>query len=106
MLDRMEKLARSGARDAARKMLEELAQMLENLQMARPGSPQDGGDDMQSALDELGDMIRRQQQLRDRTFREGQDQRRPRSSNSSRATRTSSAACRRTSRRCAISSTS
>jgi uncharacterized protein (TIGR02302 family) len=33
---------------------------------------------MQSALDELGDMIRRQQQLRDRTFRQGQDQRRQR----------------------------
>ncbi len=29
-----------------------------------------------SALDELGDMIREQQQLRDRTFRQGQDQRR------------------------------
>jgi uncharacterized protein (TIGR02302 family) len=34
------------------------------------------GDDMQQALDELGDMIRKQQQLRDRTFRQGQDQRR------------------------------
>jgi uncharacterized protein (TIGR02302 family) len=31
---------------------------------------------MQQALDELGDMIRQQQQLRDRTFRQGQDQRR------------------------------
>jgi hypothetical protein len=31
---------------------------------------------MMSALDELGDMIRKQQQLRDRTFQEGQDQRR------------------------------
>jgi uncharacterized protein (TIGR02302 family) len=31
---------------------------------------------MQSALDELSDMIRKQQQLRDRTFRQGQDQRR------------------------------
>ncbi len=79
MIDRMERLARSGARDAARKMLDELQQMLENLQMARPGQPGDqDGDDMQSALDELGDMIRRQQQLRDRTFREGQDQRRQR----------------------------
>jgi uncharacterized protein (TIGR02302 family) len=36
----------------------------------------DDGDDMNSALDELGDMIRKQQQLRDRTFRQGQDQRR------------------------------
>jgi uncharacterized protein (TIGR02302 family) len=77
MLDRMENLARSGNREAARRMLDDLQRMLENLQAARPGGPQDGEDDM-SALDELGDMIRRQQQLRDRTFREGQDQRRQR----------------------------
>src|SRR5262249_32955858 len=44
MIDRMEQLARSGNKDAARKLLEELQQMLENLQMARPGQP--GGDDM------------------------------------------------------------
>jgi uncharacterized protein (TIGR02302 family) len=75
MLDRMENLARSGNRDAARRMLDELQQMLENLQMARPGGQMDGEDDMNSALDQLGDMIRRQQQLRDRTFREGQNQR-------------------------------
>jgi uncharacterized protein (TIGR02302 family) len=78
MLDRMERLARSGARDAAKQMLDQLRQMLDNLQMARPGDQQDGDDDMQSALDELGDMINKQQQLRDRTFREGQDQRRQR----------------------------
>jgi hypothetical protein len=36
------------------------------------------GDDMMSALDELGDMIRQQQDLRDRTFRQGQDQRQQR----------------------------
>jgi uncharacterized protein (TIGR02302 family) len=78
MLDRMERLARSGARDAAKQMLDQLRQMLDNLQMARPGGQQDGGDDMQSALDELGDMIRRQQQLRDRTFGQGQEQRRQR----------------------------
>ncbi|HWL31563.1 MAG TPA: TIGR02302 family protein [Xanthobacteraceae bacterium] len=76
MLDRMERLARSGARDAAKQMLDQLRQMLENLQMARPNGQQ--GDDMQSALDELGDMIRKQQQLRDRTFRQGQEQRRQR----------------------------
>jgi uncharacterized protein (TIGR02302 family) len=78
MIDRMERLARSGAKDAAKKLLEELQQMLENLQMARPGDQQDGqdGDDMSQALNELGDMIRKQQQLRDRTFRQGQDQRR------------------------------
>jgi uncharacterized protein (TIGR02302 family) len=80
MIDRLEQLARSGAKDAARRMLQELQAMLENLQMARPGQQMDGDgdDDMMSALDELGDMIRKQQQLRDRTFQQGQDQRRDR----------------------------
>jgi len=80
MLDRLENLARSGNKDAARRLLEELQSMLENLQMARPGASggDDGDDDMMSALDELGDMIRKQQQLRDKTFRQGQDMRRDR----------------------------
>jgi len=80
MIDRLENLARSGAKDAAKRLLEELQSMLENLQTARPGGPMDGddGDDMMSQLDELGDMIRKQQQLRDRTFRQGQDARRDR----------------------------
>ena len=78
MLDRMENLARSGNRDAARQLLEQMESMLENLQMARPGQMDQGEDDMQSALDELGDMIRKQQQLRDKTFKQGQDVRRDR----------------------------
>jgi uncharacterized protein (TIGR02302 family) len=78
MLDRLEQMARSGAKDAARRMLQELQSMLENLQMARPGQMQDGDDDMMNQLDQLGEMIRRQQQLRDRTFQQGQDQRRQR----------------------------
>ena len=76
MLDRLEQLSRSGAKDAARQLLDQLQQMLENLQMAQPGGDMDGDDDMMSALDELGEMIRKQQQLRDRTYRQGQDQRR------------------------------
>jgi uncharacterized protein (TIGR02302 family) len=73
MLDRLENMARSGSRDAAQQLLSELEQMMENLQMASPNS---GGDDdqMSSALDELGDMIRQQQDLRDRTYRRGQQQ--------------------------------
>jgi uncharacterized protein (TIGR02302 family) len=79
MLDRLENLARSGNKDAARQLLEQLQSMLENLQMARPGAQaDDADDDMMSALDELGDMIRKQQQLRDKTFKQGQDQRRDR----------------------------
>jgi uncharacterized protein (TIGR02302 family) len=76
MLDRLENLARNGAKDAARQLLQELQQMMENLQMATPGQNGDDLDDMMSQLDELGDMIGKQQDLRDRTFRQGQDQRR------------------------------
>jgi uncharacterized protein (TIGR02302 family) len=76
MLDRLENLARSGAKDAARQLLQELQQMMENLQMATPGQNGDDMDEMMSQLDELGDMIGKQQDLRDRTFRQGQDRRR------------------------------
>jgi uncharacterized protein (TIGR02302 family) len=41
--------------------------------MAQPG--QSGESDMDQALNELGDMIRKQQQLRDKTFKQGQDSR-------------------------------
>src|SRR5258708_25764153 len=76
MIVRMERLSSSGDKDAARQLLEQLQQMLENLQMAQPGQSGDG--DMEQALNELGDMIRKQQQLRDKTFKQGQDSRRDR----------------------------
>ena len=76
MLDRLERMSRSGDKDAAKQLLEQLQQMLENLQMAQPG--QSGDNDMEQALNELGDMIRKQQQLRDKTFKQGQDSRRDR----------------------------
>jgi uncharacterized protein (TIGR02302 family) len=74
MIERMERLSRSGDKDAAKQLLEQLQQMLENLQMAQPGQSGDG--DKEQALNELGDMIRKQQQLRDKTFKQGQDSRR------------------------------
>jgi uncharacterized protein (TIGR02302 family) len=76
MIERMERLSRSGDKDAARQLLEQMQQMLENLQMAQPGQSGDG--EMEQALNELGDMIRKQQQLRDKTFKQGQDSRRDR----------------------------
>ena len=76
MIERMERLSRSGDKDAAKQLLEQLQEMLENLQMAQPGQSGDG--DMEQALNELGDMIRKQQQLRDKTFKQGQDSRRDR----------------------------
>ncbi len=75
MLDRMERMSRSGDKESARQLLEQMQQMLENLQMAQPGQGDDG---MQQSLNELGDMIRKQQQLRDKTFKQGQDSRRDR----------------------------
>jgi uncharacterized protein (TIGR02302 family) len=76
MIERMERLSRSGDKDAAKQLLEQLQEMLENLQMAQPG--QSGDSDMQQTLNELGDVIRKQQQLRDKTFKQGQDSRRDR----------------------------
>ncbi len=76
MLDRMERLSRSGDKDGAKQLLEQMQEMLENLQMAQPG--QSGDADMEQALNELQDMIRKQQQLRDKTFKQGQDSRRDR----------------------------
>ncbi|HVX79179.1 MAG TPA: TIGR02302 family protein [Bradyrhizobium sp.] len=73
MIQRMERLSRSGDKDAAKQLLDQLESMLENLQMAQPG--QSGDSDMNQALNELGDVIRKQQQLRDKTFKEGQDAR-------------------------------
>src|SRR5207244_1588378 len=75
LLDRLERTSRSD-KDAARQLLDQLQQMLENLQMAQPGQSGDG--EMEQALNELGDMIRKQQQLRDKTFKQGQDSRRDR----------------------------
>jgi len=75
MIERMERLSRSGDKEAAKQLLEQLQEMLENLQMAQPGQ---GDSDMEQALNELGDMIRKQQQLRDKTFKQGQDSRRDR----------------------------
>jgi uncharacterized protein (TIGR02302 family) len=77
MIDRLEAMAKLGNKDAARQLLDQLQSMLENLQTAQQGDMGDmGDDDMMSALDELSDMIRKQQQLRDKTFKQGQDSRR------------------------------
>src|SRR5581483_601473 len=68
MVDQIENLARTGNRDAARQLLSQLQNMLENLQAGRPmnGDPQ--GQQMMQALNDLANMIRRQQQLMDQTF--------------------------------------
>jgi uncharacterized protein (TIGR02302 family) len=72
MIDRLERLSRSGDKDAAMRLLEQLQQMLENPQLAQSDS------ELDQDMRELNDMIRKQQQLRDKTFKQGQDSRRDR----------------------------
>lgn len=73
MLDEMEKMARSGNLADAQRMLDQLQRMLENLRSARRGQQQNSmGQQMNRALNQLDRMMRQQQELRDRTFREGQ----------------------------------
>jgi uncharacterized protein (TIGR02302 family) len=70
MLDRARELAHSGAQQQAREMLSQLQDMLENLRMARPGEMNQRGDGQaQQMMRDLRNMMQRQQQLLDRSFR-------------------------------------
>jgi uncharacterized protein (TIGR02302 family) len=69
MLDRARDLARSGARDQARDLLSQLQNMLENLRAARPGDNDQGSNEAQQMMRGLREMMQRQQQLLDRSFR-------------------------------------
>ncbi|ADP72560.1 hypothetical protein Rvan_3377 [Rhodomicrobium vannielii ATCC 17100] len=75
MLDKIENLAKSGSADAAAQMLNQLRDILESLQNAQ-GSGQSQEEDAESLqkLDEMTDLLRKQQQLLDDTFREQQNQ--------------------------------
>ena len=70
MLDRAGELARSGARDQARELLSQLQNMLENLRAARPGQAQQRGTNQaQQMMRGMQELMQRQQQLLDRSFR-------------------------------------
>ncbi len=70
MLDRAREMARSGARDQARELLSQLQNMLENLRAARPGqTPPRGAGEAQQMMRGLQELMQRQQQLLDRSFR-------------------------------------
>ena len=68
MLDRARELAQSGARDQARELLSQLQNMLENLRMARPRQEQ-GANEAQQMMRGMRELMQRQQQLLDRSFR-------------------------------------
>lgn len=72
MLDRARELAQLGAKDAAREMLQQLQEMLENLQAGRMQQMPEQAQGMQQQMQELGDLMRQQQELLDETYRESQ----------------------------------
>ena len=69
MLDQIENLARSGARDQAQQLLSELQRMMNNLQAGRPQQQGPQNDAMRREMDRLGQLMQRQQQLMEETFR-------------------------------------
>src|SRR5580704_5974497 len=75
MLDQMQEMLRSGDSTSAQKMLEQLQNILENLRIARPRKADPKAREMSRALDELGQMSQDQQDLRDKTYQNGQAER-------------------------------
>jgi uncharacterized protein (TIGR02302 family) len=81
MLEEIEKLSREGKHAEAQELLRQLNEAMKNLQAQRgqPGQRGQQGErqrGMNEAMNELDQMTREEQQLRDQTFREGQDRRR------------------------------
>lgn len=77
LMDRIEDLAKSGSKDAAQQLLAEMQQMMESLQAARPmQGQQQGGEQnpMQQQMDKLGELLRKQQDLKNKTFDLGRRQ--------------------------------
>ena len=68
MMDQIENLARSGARDQAQQMLSELQRMMNNLQAGRPQQGQQN-DAMRQQMDKLGQLMQEQQKLMEETFK-------------------------------------
>ncbi|TPL09258.1 TIGR02302 family protein [Mesorhizobium sp. B2-4-11] len=75
MMDEIENLAKSGDRDKAQQLLSQLQDMMNNLQAGRQqqGGQQDS--QMRQQMDKLGDILRRQQEMMNDTFRMDQMQR-------------------------------
>lgn len=65
LIDRMRQLGELGERDAAAELLSQLDDILSGLQFAQP----EAGDASDPDLDELADIIRRQQELQNRTHK-------------------------------------
>jgi uncharacterized protein (TIGR02302 family) len=74
MMDQMRNLAETGSRDAARQMLSQLRQMLDSLRSGSMAQMQPGRSEAFDLMRDIQDLTRRQQELMEQTFRQGQDQ--------------------------------
>jgi uncharacterized protein (TIGR02302 family) len=72
LLDQAREMARSGAREAAKDLLAQLQEMLENLQAGMMAQAPEGSEQAMKMMNELNDLMRTQQQLLDRSFRRSQ----------------------------------
>lgn len=77
MLNEMQDAQKRGDMAEAQRLLDQLRNILENLQTARPNSRMSDplAREMNRSMEDLDNMVREQQQLRDETFRQGQDRR-------------------------------
>jgi uncharacterized protein (TIGR02302 family) len=77
MMDRMQEAMRRGDMAEAQRLMDELRNIMQNLQQARPDNRMSDPmtREMQRQMNELDELSRQQQQLRDETFQQEQDRR-------------------------------
>lgn len=79
MLKNIENLSKSGSKDLAQQMLNQLNNMLQNLQAGQSQQDQQNSENMMDSLNKMGELIQEQQKLLDDTYarqRSGDEQRR------------------------------
>lgn len=71
MMEQIENLAKSGARDQARQLLSEMQRMMNNMMAGRPQQQQQGEQNSaaREQMDKLGKLMQEQQRLMEETFR-------------------------------------
>ena len=75
LMDQIENLAKSGNRDKAQELLSQLENMMNNLQAGRSQQPGQQDGELRQQMDKLGEIMRRQQEMMNETFRLDQMQR-------------------------------
>jgi uncharacterized protein (TIGR02302 family) len=77
MMDQIENLAKSGNRQQAEELLSQLQDMMNNLQARRQQQPGESGQqsEMREQMNKLGEIMRRQQEMMNETFRMDEMQR-------------------------------